>query len=64
MEKRTDDNKSNGINLFSDNAVLREPLAPLWGMSKRSPFRRRKAKIPEGQKGVLTKWPTPTVSPY
>ena len=41
MEKCTDDNKSNGINPFSDNAVLREPLAPLRG------------KMPVGQKGVV-----------
>ena len=52
MEKCIDDNKSNGINPFSDNAVLREPLAPLRG------------KMPVGQKGVLIKWLTPTVSPY
>lgn len=31
MEKRTDDNKSNDINPFSDNAVLREPSCPFTG---------------------------------
>ena len=35
MEKRTDDNKSNGINPFSDNAVLREPSCPFTGKDAR-----------------------------
>ena len=35
-----------------DNSVLREPLAPSRGMSKRSTARRGKSKMPAGQKGV------------
>ena len=35
-----------------DNSVLREPLAPTRGMSKRSTARRGKSKMPAGQKGV------------
>lgn len=35
MEKCIDDNKSNGINPFSDNAVLREPSCPFTGKDTR-----------------------------